>query len=71
MMDYANKRELSLEQVKAKLADTTMRLNLQKDLSLANLTLDVHKHSNPSAKQVITPPTEPAGRAPDGEAYQA
>lgn len=68
MMDYANKRELSLEQVKAKLADTTMRLNLQKDLSMANLTLDVHKHSNP---QVIKPPTEPAGRAPDGEAYQA
>lgn len=70
MMDYANKHQLSLEQVKAKLAETTMKINAQKELSLASMTLDAHKHHNPSP-QVIAPPTEPAGRAPDGQAFSA
>lgn len=70
MMDYANKHQLSLEQVKAKLAETAMKINAQKELSMANLSVDVHKHHNPSP-QVLTPPTEPAGRAPDGQAFSA
>lgn len=55
MLDYANKRELTLEQVKASLAETAMKLQVQKDLS------------KPPA---ITPPTEPAQHAPDGQAFQ-
>ena len=70
LLDYANKRNLSLDQIKAELAQTSMKLGVQKDLSLAGHIMDHHKHHNP-VPQVITPPTEPAGRAPDGEAFQA
>lgn len=55
MLDYANKREMTLEQVKAKLADTAMKLQVQKDLS---------------KPPTITPPSEPTQHAPDGQAYQ-
>lgn len=68
MLDYANKREITLEQVKAKLAETSLKLQTQKELSAASMGIDLHKHRNPSP-QVITPPTEPAGKAPKGEAF--
>lgn len=70
MLDYANARQLSLDQVKAELASTTMKLQTQKELSAMSLGADLHKHHNPSP-QALTPPTEPAGRAPNGEAWQA
>lgn len=70
MLDYANTRQMSLEQVKAELASTTMKLQTQKELSQMSLGADLHKHHNPSP-QALTPPTEPAGRAPAGEAWQA
>ena len=65
-LDYASKNALKLEDVKAKLADTSMKLNVQKDLTLAGMTSDLHKHHNP---QVIQPAVEPVGRAPDGQAF--
>lgn len=68
MLDYANREKMSLEQVKAKLADTAMRLQTQRELSAMSEGLALHKHHNPAA---IAPPTEPAGRAPDGQAWQA
>jgi hypothetical protein len=79
MMDYANKHQLSLEQVKAKLAETAMKINAQKELSMAsleadigkhraNVSADLHKHHTP---QVATPAVEPAGRAPSGQAFSA
>jgi hypothetical protein len=70
MLDYANKRQMSLDAVKAELAQTTMKLQTQKELSAMSTAADLHKHHNPAA-QVIAPPTEPAGRAPNGEAFQA
>lgn len=60
MLEYANQRQQTLEQVKADLAQTAMKLNTQRELA----QMDAH------AKQVLTPPTEPPGRAPDGQAYQ-
>lgn len=69
MLDYANKREMTLDQVKSDLAQTTIKVNAQKELSRDAMAVDVHK--NRSAPQVIAPPTEPAGRAPNGQAYQA
>lgn len=61
MLDDANTHNIKLEEIKAKLASDTMKLNLQKELA----------YNNPNgAEQVITPPSEPAGRAPDGEAFQ-
>lgn len=61
MLDYANTRQISLEQVKADLASTTMKLQTQERLAAANA----------HGPQVTAPPTEPPGRAHDGQAYQA
>jgi hypothetical protein len=69
-LQYANERQMSLDDVKAQLAQTTMKLNTQRELSEMTAGIDLHKHHNPTP-QAITPPTEPAGRAPNGEAWQA
>lgn len=69
-LDYANRHQLSLDQVKAKLADTAMKLQAQKELSAMTLGTELHKHHNPSP-QALPPPTEPAGRAANGQAWQA
>ena len=47
-----------LETIKAELAGITMKLNTQRELS------------NIKGAQAMTPPTEPAGRAPAGRAFQ-
>jgi hypothetical protein len=60
MMELAQSQQISLDSIKASLASDTMKLKTQKELS---------EMSN-QAKQVAEPPTEPAGRAPDGQAYQ-
>lgn len=59
MMKLANDRDISLDSIKAMLASDAMKLRTQKELS-----------ANRPAPQVVTPPTEPPGRAPDGQAYQ-
>ena len=51
--------ELTLEEVKAKLADTTIKANLQRELASMN-----------GAGQALKPPTEPPGRAAPGRAYE-
>jgi hypothetical protein len=68
--EQAGKENMSFADIKAMLAATTMKLQLQKELSYQATSTDLHKHANPSP-QVVTPPSEPAGRAPAGEAYQA
>ena len=60
MLDYANKRGLNLDKVKADLAKTAMTLRTQKELA----------HVNTQAKQVAKPAFEPRGRAPNGQAFQ-
>lgn len=59
MLDYANKREITLEQIKADLADSAMKLKVQKELSRLE-----------GGQQVTNPPTEPAGRAEAGRAFE-
>jgi hypothetical protein len=44
-----------MEQIKGKLADSAMKLRVQKELS---------------AGEVITPAAEPRGRAPEGESFE-
>jgi hypothetical protein len=61
MMDYANKHQITLDNVKAKLSETVMKLNVQKQLAAA----DMH-----SKTPVITPPVEIPGRAQVGHAYE-
>jgi len=59
IMDYANKNELKLADVKSQLANTAMKLRTQKELT----------NTDGKAPQVVTPAVEPVGRAPDGEAF--
>lgn len=68
ILEYANNRELSLEDVKAELAKETMRLQTQKELAGVSSAVELHKAG---VKQVATPAVEPAGKAPPGTAFQA
>lgn len=52
-----------LNKIKASLAETSMKLTTQKELSLASLSAGIHK-------EAVKPPTEPKGRAPKGQAFQ-
>jgi hypothetical protein len=58
----AGQQTIAFADVKAMLAATTMRLQTQKELSYQNTA---------GAAQMATPPTEPAGRAAAGHAYEA
>ena len=60
MLEYANANQIQLTEVKARLAETGMKLKLQRELSAMGN----------AAKQVIEPAAEPAGRAPNGQAFQ-
>jgi hypothetical protein len=66
-INNASKEAVSLDDLKARLADTTMKLRTQRDLSQQSDAIDLHKHSTP---QALPPPTEPAGKAPTGQAFQ-
>lgn len=61
-MRLSGTKEVSLDQIEAKLADSAMKLRTQ--LKLAGMTNAL------KATEVANAPTEPPGRAPAGEAYQ-
>lgn len=56
----------NLDKIKATLAQTSAKLNVTKDLAVADHTVNLHTRK----PQVIAPAVEPDGRAPDGEAWQ-
>lgn len=60
MLDYANKRELTLDQVKADLAKKAMEINATKELAGMKVGSDM----------LPKPPIEPPQRAKPGESYQ-
>lgn len=60
LLDYSVKKQMSLDDIKAKLASDAMKVNLQRELAAMTET----------PRQILTPPVEPQGRAPTGEAYQ-
>ncbi|HUX46621.1 MAG TPA: hypothetical protein VMV58_01285 [Desulfosporosinus sp.] len=60
MMEYAEKRNIGLDKVKADLAQTAATLNLQEKLA----------KSDASGPQVAKPKVEPEGRAKEGKAFQ-
>jgi hypothetical protein len=67
--EFALKHRLNLDQIKQKLADTAMKLNVQKELAAQELQVDLKKHVTPSAKDVIKPPTNRPGKASQGKAF--
>lgn len=73
LAEFANAHGISTDKVKADLAQTAMRLNVQKELSANNVALDLHKHSVPAAEAnpsvAIPPEVEPAGRAQPGQSF--
>jgi hypothetical protein len=58
-----------LDDIKATLTGIALKLRTQTDLSLGAHAVDIHKFRN--APQVIKPAAEPAGKAPNGKAFQA
>lgn len=67
MLDYANKNQISLQDIKAQLAEKAMTLNTQRELAGLATAADIHKHHTP---QVATPAAEPPGRAEPGKAFE-
>lgn len=63
----ASQERRDLEKQKVLLASLTIKINAQKDLSLAGHTVDLHKHQS---AQMVSPAVEPAGQAPAGQAFQ-
>lgn len=59
-LEHATQERISLQDSKVALARDTMKLTVQKELAGMDGT----------GPQVATPPTEPPGLAPDGQAYQ-
>lgn len=68
-LEFASKHQLSLDQVKARLADTSMRLSVQRELAAAQMKLDAHTHHTPSADVIMKPPTQTPGKAGPGKAF--
>lgn len=59
-LEQAGTQTVSLNDIKSALAQTVIKVKAQKELSMMD-----------SARQALKPPTEPAGRAKKGRAYQA
>jgi hypothetical protein len=68
MAEISSEERQNLEVVKARLADTSMKLITQKDLFVGGAALSEHQRRNP-APQVAQPGAEPPQRAPAGEAF--
>lgn len=71
-MEVAANQQITTEQAKVKLADTAMKLKVQKELAAADLSVGLHKDSqkNKLSKSSTMPsPTETPGRAKKGKAF--
>lgn len=58
-LERAGKKEISLDTLKTKLADTTIKTRTQRDLSAMS-----------ARREALKPPSEPKGRAPAGQSFQ-
>jgi len=67
-MEQTGDKAMNFDDIKRSLAETAMKLRVQLKLSDQSTALAVQKHATPQAEN---PPTEPAGKAATGKAYQA
>lgn len=65
LMEYAEKKNMQLADVKTELAKNVMDIDAQKEVFYAGLDQDKEM-----APQIAEPEFEPAGRAPEGQAFQ-
>jgi hypothetical protein len=71
MLEYANKHQMSLDQVKAKLAATAMTLQTQRDLNAQDNAADLRRNNRPDRpRRGEQPPGQVPGRAGDGRAFE-
>jgi hypothetical protein len=74
LMEYSNRRGISLDQAKAELAKTAMTLQAQRELNAADNAIDLHKHRNPQPRpqppRGARPPIQVPGRAGNGRAFE-
>lgn len=68
-MELSGASETTFADLKGMLAAMAMKLTVQKELSMASHAADLNKHYNPVTPPVMTPPTEPVGRAQTGQAF--
>lgn len=68
-MQVAANQRISVDQAKVKLADTSMKLRVQKELTAAQHGMDIKKHTTPSADSLMKSPAEVPGRATNGNAF--
>lgn len=59
LLEYSNERGITVDELKTELATTAMKLKVQKELAAIKVPGETMK-----------PPTEPAGRAPNGQSFQ-
>ena len=71
MLDYANRHQMNLDQVKGELAKTSMTLQMQEKLNAVDNAADLHKHHSPTKPtDVAKPAAQVPGRAPNGHAFE-
>jgi len=73
VMEFSVSQGIALDELKAKLADTSMKLNVQQALSEKALAAKNQERvaSMTRAKtETGVPPSEPSGRAPDTQSYE-
>ena len=68
-MQLAAQQQISVDQAKVRLADTSMKLRVQKELTAAQHGLDLKKHTTPTPEQVTRAAAEIPGKAPNGEGF--
>lgn len=64
ILDYANKRNISINEIRAELANNAMKLKTEKELAAMATAASLHKHHNPA----MEPAVEVPGRAANGHA---
>jgi len=70
MLDYANKHRMSLEQVKAKLAQTAMTLQTQRDLNAQDSAADARRNRPERPERGAKPPGQTPGKAGNGRGFE-
>ena len=60
--EFAMQQKISVDQAKTKLADTAMKLRVQKEMEMVHAHTELRKHG---MKEAMKPPVQTAGRAKD------
>lgn len=68
-LESAARQQISVDQVKSKLADSAMKINAAKELAAAQLQNDRHIHHTVNADILGKPVTQVPGKADDGKSF--